>query len=214
MAQRVTEATKQDPQFIQRCLQVPPPVLGEMDRATPNKRNYPTLHAVVFKFRTEEVTRELVARVRWPLGIECAKCHKTDIRKVESKCRRNRNLYWCLGCKKQFSITSTSPDLRVIRDLSEWFIALYLMESSPRGNPPKQLQRLLGINYRTAAKLIGWFRGKEDSRKRLFKSYIGHNDPTEYEASRKAIKNERVLIEKQKGNSLIGTDDVTKSNPQ
>jgi transposase-like protein len=144
----------------------------------------------------------------------CAKCQTTDVRRVKSKCRRNRHLYWCLLCKKQFSVTSGDHNLRGIRHLSEWFIALYLMESSPRGVPPKQLERLLGINYRTAMKLIGWFRNKEKQRKFLFDLYIGDNDPAEYEATRQGIKKERGLIEKQKGNSPLGPNDATEYRPQ
>jgi transposase-like protein len=214
MAKRIREAARRDPKFIQRCLQLPHQAVADMDSATPNKHRHPTLHSVVCTFSTEALTREHVARIRWPSGPTCLKCQKTDVRKVKSKCRRNRHLYWCLGCKKQFSVTSGDHVLRGIRNLSEWFLALYLVESSPRGIPPKLLERLLGINYRTAVKLIGWFRGKEDRRKRLFESYIGYNDRAEYEAARQAIKKERALIKEQKGNASIGPTTPTGYRPQ
>jgi transposase-like protein len=198
MARRIREAIKQDPQFIERCLQVGEPVRGSIEPATPNRNRHPTLHAVVFKFRTEKLAREHVASILWPNGATCSKCQKTNVRRVKSKCRRNRHLYWCLGCKKQFSVTSGNEDLRGIRNLSEWLIALYLMESSPRGVPPKQLERLLGINYRTAVSLIEWFRGKEEQRKFLFELYIGYNNPAEFEAAREAVKKDRRLIEEQR----------------
>ena len=93
-------------------------------------------------------------------------------------------------------------DLQGIRNLSEWFIALYLIESTPRGIAAKQLERFLGINYRTAVKLITWFEGKEERRKLLFDLYIGPNDPAEFFKAREAIKRDRSLIAEQKGKSL------------
>ena len=56
----------------------------------------------------------------------------------------------------------------------------------------------MGINYRTAVSLIGWFRGKEDRRKRLFDIYIGYNDPAEFHAAQKAVKEERRKIQEAK----------------
>jgi transposase-like protein len=202
MAKRIRSEIEEYPEFIEDCLQVLPSVNGDMDRATPNKHRHPTLHSVVFKFRTEELTREHMARVRWPNGVECAKCQKTKVRKVKSTRGRNRHLYWCLGCKRQFSVTSGTKEFHGIRNFSEWMIALYLMESSPRGVPPILLERLLGINYRTAVKLIQWFQGKEDRRKQLFEICIGYNDPAEYEAARQAIKKERQLAKERKANPL------------
>jgi len=103
--------------------------------------------------------------------------------------------------KKQFSVTSGHGDPQGIRNLSEWFIGLYLIHSTPRGIEAKQLERFLGVNYRTAVKLITWFEGKEERRKLLFDLYIGPNDPAEFKA-REAIKRDRSLIAKQKGKSL------------
>jgi len=202
MAKRIREALKKDPQFFQRCLEIREPALGGIAAPTPNKNQHPTLHAVVFKFRTEALTREHVARIRWPNGPACPGCQKPNVRSVKSKCRRNRHLYWCLACKKQFSVTSGHGDLHGIRNLSEWFIALYLIESTSRGIPAELLERFLGVNYRTAVKLITWFEGKEERRKFLFDLYIGPNDPAEYFKAREQIKKDRALIAEQKGKSL------------
>ena len=63
---------------------------------------------------------------------------------------------------------------------------------------PKQLERMLGVSYRTAVSLIGWFRGKEERRKKLFEIYIGYNDPAEFQAAREVIKKEQRQIREQK----------------
>jgi transposase-like protein len=198
MAELIRETVKNDKDLIERCVQAPQGYGVYMAPAAPNRNRHPTLHAVVYKFATEERAREHVARIRWPNGTTCPKCQKPNVRRVRSKCRRNRHLYWCLLCKKQFSVTSGSRDLHNVRKLSEWLIALYLMESTPRGVRPGQLQRLLGISYRTAVSLLARFRGRKERRKRLFDIYIGHNDPAEFKKAQEAIKKERRLIQEYK----------------
>jgi hypothetical protein len=51
------------------------------------------------------------------------------------------------------------------------------------------------MSYRTAISLLARFRGKEEERKRLFKTYIGDNDPAECQKAQQAIKKERLRIE-------------------
>jgi transposase-like protein len=202
MARRIRELTEQDEAFVQRCVRLPKSYVNALDPATPNRNRHPTLHAIVCKFATEERTLEHVARILWPTGPTCPRCQKREVRKVRTKRPRNRPPYWCLRCEKQFTLTSGNRDLQGIHCLSEWFIALYLMESTPSGVPPKQLERLLGINYRTAVSLIEWFRGKEERRKFLFDLYIGSNDPAEFHKEREAIKKERRLIQEHKAKPL------------
>ena len=129
------------------------------------RNRHRTLHAVVHRFATEERAREHFLKIRWPNGPKCPKCKKPDVRKVQSKCRRNRHLYRCLLCKRQ-----------------------------SRGIPAKQLERLLGISYRTALSLIRSFRVAGPKRKRAFEIYIGYNDPAEFQKAQEAVKEERRRI--------------------
>jgi transposase-like protein len=201
MARRIRELTKQDEAFVQRCVWLPKSYGNPIDADTPNRNRHPTLHSVVYKFATEERTLEYVARILWPNGPTCPRCHKREVRKVRTKRPRNRPPYWCLRCEKQFTVTSGNRDLQGIHRLSEWFIALYLMESTPSGIPAKQLERFLGINYRTALALTKRFRGREDRRTSLFDLYIGSNDPAEFETVRETIRKERRLIQEQRRKS-------------
>jgi hypothetical protein len=47
------------------------------------------------------------------------------------------------------------------------------VESNPKGISPKQLQRLLGLSYGTAARLARGLHRNEKTRKTLFETYIG-----------------------------------------
>jgi transposase-like protein len=174
MVRRIRVAIEQDPDFVQRCLLFAQPG-GVIEPAPANRNRHPTLHAVVHKFATEEQTLEHLTRVRWPNGPECPKCKNPDVRKIHSKSNGNRPLYQCLPCKRQFTVTS-GRFFKSIRHISEWLIAVYLIESNPKGISPKQLQRLLGLSYRTAAYLAGGLRRNEKTRKTLFETYIGYND--------------------------------------
>jgi transposase-like protein len=172
---RIRAAINQDQRFLQRYVWLPKRNPCRVEPPAANRNCYPTLHAVVHKFATEEQTLEHLTRVRWPNGPECPKCKNPEVRKIDSKSRGNRPLYRCLPCKKQFSVTS-GRFFKGIRHVSEWLIAVYLVESNPKGISPKQLQRLLSLSYRTAAYLARGLSRNDKVRKTLFETYIGYND--------------------------------------
>jgi transposase-like protein len=175
MVERIRAAIKQDRHFLQKYVHLPKRKPCNIEPPAPSKKPHPTLHAVVHKFATEEQALEHAARFRWPNGPECPHCKNPDVRKVHRRSSGNRPLYRCPLCKKQFSITS-GRFFRGVRHVSEWLIAVYLVESNPRGISPKQLQRLLGISYRTVASLARGLHRNEKTRKTLFRAYIGDND--------------------------------------
>ena len=71
MARRIRQAIKQDKNFVERCVRLPQRYPAGIDLAAPNRNRHPTLHAVVYKFATEEKTREHVAQTLWPNGPTC-----------------------------------------------------------------------------------------------------------------------------------------------
>jgi transposase-like protein len=173
MVDRIRAAVKQDKHFLKRYVRLPKRNPAIIEAPAACTRPLPTLHAVVHKFTTEAQTLEHLARVHWPTGPKCPKCKNADVRKIHSK-SSGRPLYRCPPCKKQFTVTS-GLFFKGLRRASEWLIAVYLVETNPRGISPKQMERLLGLSYRRAAYLIRGFRDKEKTRKALFKLYIGYN---------------------------------------
>jgi transposase-like protein len=197
MVRRIRGLIKQDKKFVQRCLQFPEPY-GAIEPAAPNRNLHPTLHAIVEKFESEEGCRDHLARIRWPYGPQCLRCKKLKVRQIQSKGRRARHLYRCLVCKYQFSVITGTPFTRT-HLLSEWLIAIYLMGSSPRGCPAKQLQRLLGVNYRTAREMVRLLRKSFSKSKEVFETYIGANDPAEFRRSQEALREERQRLKEKTG---------------
>ena len=100
----------------------------------------------------EEKCRDLFERLRWPDGTECPRCgHKEHIYKLRGKSTRP-GVYKCGSCRRPFTVTVNSVFEGTRIPLSSWLYAIYLMCSSKKGVSAKQLERELGITYKSA-----WF---------------------------------------------------------
>lgn len=109
------------------------------------------------QFQDADKAREYLESLRWPNGAVCPHCGNAAqdrIYKVtpnlEKKIRAG--LYKCAECKEQFTVTvgTLFADSKV--PLNKWLQACYLMASSKKGISSKQLERMLGVSYKTA-----WF---------------------------------------------------------
>lgn len=93
--------------------------------------------------------------MRWPNGeIGCVHCGEIGkISKItrESKGKNKRTrIYQCGICGKQFSATSGTIFNDSHLPLKKWFMAIALICEAKKGISAKQLERHLGVNYRTA----------------------------------------------------------------
>ena len=70
-----------------------------------------------------------------------------------------RNQYECDECRYQFSVTAGTLFHDSHLPLWKWFLAIYLMCESKKGISAKQLQRMLGVTYKTAWYLCHRVRG-------------------------------------------------------
>jgi hypothetical protein len=61
-------------------------------------------------------------------------------------------LFYCNGCKGQFTVTVGTVFERSKIPLSKWWMACHLLNSSKKGISAHQMHRLLGVTYKTA-----WF---------------------------------------------------------
>ena len=61
-------------------------------------------------------------------------------------------LYYCAACNGQFTVTVGTVMERSKIPLSKWLLAMHLMGASKKGMSALQLQRMLGVTYKTA-----WF---------------------------------------------------------
>ena len=110
---------------------------------------------VTKKFATEDNCLDYIEKMRWPDGeIGCVHCGEVGriskiTREADGKNKRTR-LFQCLVCKKQFSATSGTIFNDTHLSLTKWFMAIALICEAKKGISAKQVERHLGVNYRTA----------------------------------------------------------------
>ncbi len=110
---------------------------------------------VTRQFNTEDACLDYIEKMRWPNGeLGCVHCGEVGriskiTREAKGKNQRTR-IYQCLACKKQFSATSGTIFNDSHLPLTKWFMAIAMICEAKKGMSAMQLQRHLGVNYRTA----------------------------------------------------------------
>lgn len=105
-------------------------------------------------FTDDNKAREALEAIRWPEGPICPQCGNLDQEKI-AKAHGNAarpGLYYCAACNGQFTVTVGTVMERSKIPLSKWLFAMHLMGASKKGMSALQLQRMLGVTYKTA-----WF---------------------------------------------------------
>jgi transposase-like protein len=105
-------------------------------------------------FCDDDKAREALEAIRWPDGPVCPHCGCCDPARIaagQGKAHRP-GLYYCSACNGQFTVTVGSVMERSKIPLSKWLFAMHLMGASKKGMSALQLQRMLGVTYKTA-----WF---------------------------------------------------------
>jgi len=104
------------------------------------------------RYNDPEAARAHLESVRWPKGPVCPHCGAVDrISKLEGKAHRP-GVYDCGHCRDQFTVTVGTVFERSKIGLDKWLLAASLMAASKKGISSKQIERMLGVTYKTA-----WF---------------------------------------------------------
>lgn len=132
------------------------------------KKNTPSIIDVAQKYGSTEACVRYLEAARWPDGVRCLVCGCDKISKFvsnettrERKDRKGnvrevrvpaRHLYTCLEptCGHQFSPTAGTIFHDTHLPLEKWFQAVALMCNAKKGISAKQMQRDIGVTYRTA----------------------------------------------------------------
>jgi len=135
---------------------------------TQNMKNAPSIIDVKNKYGSTETCVKYLEAVRWPEGVRCLSCGGDKISKfVTNETTRERtnrkgvtkevrvparHLYTCLepSCGFQFSPTAGTIFHDTHLPLEKWFQAVALMCNAKKGLSAKQMERDLGVTYRTA----------------------------------------------------------------
>lgn len=103
-------------------------------------------------FHDDEAARKHLEAIRWPNGPVCPHCGGAENnRELQGKSHRP-GVWKCYDCGQPFSVTVGTVFERSHVPLHKWFRAVYLLCCSKKGISSKQLERMLGVTYRTA-----WF---------------------------------------------------------
>ena len=104
------------------------------------------------QFQDADKAREFLEALRWPAGVVCPHCGVIGGH-YQLKGRATRpGVYKCHACAGQFTVTVGTVFERSKIALNVWLQASYLMAASKKGISAKQLERMLGVTYKTA-----WF---------------------------------------------------------
>ena len=103
-------------------------------------------------FQDADKAREYLEAIRWPNGPVCPHCGSMEGHyQLQGKAHRS-GLWKCKDCREQFTVTVGTVFERSKISLNVWLQAVYLICSSKKGISSKQLERMLGVTYKTA-----WF---------------------------------------------------------
>lgn len=103
-----------------------------------------TLLDITSAFDSDDRCRELLERLRWPLGPECPRCQTHELARLSAK------LLYCKDCDYQFSVTAGTIFHDSHLPLLKWFVATHLICESRKGMSANQVKRMLGVSYKTA----------------------------------------------------------------
>jgi hypothetical protein len=142
-------------------------------------------------YGAEEQCLAFLEMARWPEGVECVKCggkkiskfttkegkrmrfSKTEGKLVEKKIPA-RHLYTCLNpeCGQQFTVGAGTVFNDSHLPLTKWFEAIGLMLNAKKGLSAKQMERDLGVSYKTAWYLCHRIRKAMDEGTSLFEGVV------------------------------------------
>jgi transposase len=109
-------------------------------------------------FPDDETCLEWLKNYLYPDGIHCEKCEKvTTHYKV-----KGRKSYSCQFCGHHVHPTAGTIYHKSSTPLTDWFYAVFLMASTRCGIAAKQLERELGVTYKTAWRMFHQIRSMLD----------------------------------------------------
>ena len=102
------------------------------------------------KFPTEKSVIEYYLKIRYPSGVCCNHCGSV---KVYQETQRPK-VFSCNDCKSTFSPFKSTIFEKSSTDLRKWMYAIHLFLNGKKGISAMQLQREIGVTYKTAWRML------------------------------------------------------------
>jgi transposase-like protein len=101
-------------------------------------------------FPDDQACLEWLISYLYPAGITCKKCNKkTSHHKITG-----RRAYACAMCGNHFYPTAGTIFHGSRTPLTDWFHAIYIMSSDKAGTSARQIEREIGVTYKTAWRMM------------------------------------------------------------
>ena len=106
-----------------------------------------TLVEAIRYFADADVTHAEAVALRWPDGVHCPTCGRTDVRFIAT-----RKLWECKEkhAKRQFSVKVGTIFEDSALSLDKWFVAIWAIANMKNGISSYELHRMLGITQKSA----------------------------------------------------------------
>ena len=109
-----------------------------------------TIRQFEAQFPTDDSCLEWLVQNRWPEGISCQKCERV----TKHHKANGRPVYACDRCGYHVSPMAGTIMEHSSTPMRLWFYAMFLMASTRCGISAKQLERELGVTYKTAWRMF------------------------------------------------------------
>lgn len=105
-----------------------------------------TLQQAVAFFSDPEKTFEYSVKLRWPDGkVTCPRCDSTEHSFIST-----RKIWFCKGCKKQFTVKVGTIFEDSALGMDKWMIAVWMLVNCKNGISSYEIARALGITQKSA----------------------------------------------------------------
>ena len=102
-------------------------------------------------FQDEDKARAHLESDRWPDGEPvCPFCESVGVTRMGGKTQAG--MFLCNVCRQKFTVRTGTVMERSHVPLHKWLLATHVMAASKKGMSAKQMERMLGVTYKTA-----WF---------------------------------------------------------
>jgi transposase-like protein len=103
------------------------------------------------RFANEMNARKHLEALRWPDGPYCPHCGSFNATRLDGQ-KHRAGLVQCNDCREQYTVTVGTVFERSKVPLHKWLLCNHLLCASKKGMSAKQIERMLGVTYKTA-----WF---------------------------------------------------------
>jgi transposase-like protein len=102
------------------------------------------------KFPTENAVVEYFIKIRYPNGVYCPHCGSVKVYQETAR----KKVFHCNDCKNSFSPFKDTIFEKSTTDLRKWMYAIHLFLNGKKGISGLQLQREIGVTYKTAWRML------------------------------------------------------------